>query len=130
MLDKQPDGKRYEQKNWYHLGSPLFSRKEGRVPRYDRALAPAAFLSLPYEGSRIYSLNPGSILAHDPGEICPSQTRIDYFLYFMNILYLDMSSLLSSLYAIPSGSLHISRAITDSPSHQLAKSWSLPRRPI
>ena len=26
-------------------------------------------------------------------------------------------------------SLHISRAITDSPSHQLAKSWSLPRRP-
>ena len=55
MLDKQPYGKGYEEKNWYHSGSPLFSRKEGRVPRYDRASAPAAFLSLPYEGSRIYS---------------------------------------------------------------------------
>ena len=64
MLDKQPYGKGYEQKNWYHSGR-LFvqGRKEGRVLRYDRASAPAAFLSLPFKGSRIYSLNPGSILA-------------------------------------------------------------------
>ena len=44
MLDKQPCGKGYEQKNWYRPGSPLNIWKEGRDPGYDRASAPASNL--------------------------------------------------------------------------------------
>ena len=38
MLDKQPYGKGFEQKNKYHLGLPLVSRKEGRVPIHEHII--------------------------------------------------------------------------------------------